>query len=266
MRQLITSLKNQRIKDVLTLSKGRKRKMAGVFGVEGDREITRALESGFVPEQLFICSEMISPNFSVTLDTAERQHSCLVFDVTKEVFRKLAVREDSGGAFAVMRDRDISLSQLQLPDRPLIIAAQGIEKPGNLGALLRSADGAGVDAVVVLDALIDIYNPNVIRSSLGTVFGKHICTATSQQFFEFCQKNSIRTFGAALTERTVSYEKEMYTGNSAIILGSEATGLTEFWLKNAAALIKIPMLGIADSLNVAMAGSILMYEARRQRS
>lgn len=265
MRQMINSIKNQRIKDVLSLAKGRIRKSTGLFGVEGDREITRALLSGFVPDQIFFCPEMIAPDFLLTLENSEKQFKCPVFAVSKEVFQKLVIREDSGGAFVVFQDRDNSLVQLKLPANPLVIAAQGIEKPGNLGALLRSADGAGVDAVIVLDALIDIYNPNVIRSSLGTVFAKNICTATSQQFLEYCQENSIRTFGAALTERTVSYENETYTGSSAIILGSEAAGLTDFWLENAVSLVKIPMLGIADSLNVAMAGSVLMYEARRQR-
>jgi TrmH family RNA methyltransferase len=266
MRQVITSSKNQRIKDVIALGKARKRKAAGLFGVEGEREITRAILSGYIPESLFICSELISPNFSVTLTEIERKQNLTVFEVSKEVFEKLAVREDSGGVFAVFPDRQLSLSHLNLPENPLVIAVEGIEKPGNLGALLRSADGAGFDAVVVLDALIDIYNPNVIRSSLGTVFNKQVVTTTSKDFHAYCKEKSLSTIGAALSDRATRHDQQIYCSGCAIILGSEANGLSNFWIEKAQYLAKIPMLGIADSLNVAMAGSIMMYEARRQFS
>lgn len=264
--QHITSTKNQRIKDLMQLAKGRKRKSLGIFGVEGEREISRALSSGFEPVDMYVCVEMLSPTFSAELDLAAEQSRVQVCGVTREVFSKLAMREDSGGAFVVFRDRANTLSSLKLPEKPLIVAVEGIEKPGNLGALLRSADGAGADAVVVLDTALDIYNPNVIRSSLGTVFSNQLCTATSQEFLEYCRDRRIATFAAALTDRTQSYETQDFTNPSVLILGSEAHGLTKFWLEHAGAVIKIPMLGIADSLNVAMAGSILLYEARRQRS
>jgi TrmH family RNA methyltransferase len=266
IRQTITSTSNQRIKDVLQLAKGRKRKAAGVFGVEGVREISRALASGFVPDTMFVCEEMLTTEFARELDAAAGRHQCPVFAVSRAVFEKLAMREDSGGAFVVFQDRVTALTSLQMPDRPLIIAVQGIEKPGNLGALLRSADGAGVDAVVVLDSPLDLFNPNVIRSSLGTVFSNALCHATSDEFLDFCRARQIKTFAAALTDRTTSYESHDYTGASAILLGSEADGLTPFWLAAADHVVKIPMMGIADSLNVAMAGAIFVYEARRQRT
>lgn len=266
IKQSITSTKNQRIKDVMQLAKGRKRRAAGLFGVEGVREVSRALASGFVPSEIFVCEEMLSSEFAADIDVAASRYGCLVSAVTREVFQKLAMREDSGGAFVVFKDRVTSLGDIDLPADPLIVAVQGIEKPGNLGALLRSADGAGVDAVIVLDSPLDIFNPNVIRSSLGTVFSNTLCTASSEQFFSFCRDRAIATYAAALTERTISYESSDYTAPSAIILGAEATGLTGFWLQAADHVVKIPMLGIADSLNVAVAGSILVYEARRQRS
>ncbi len=264
MRQVITSSKNQRIKDVVALGKGRKRKAAGLFGAEGEREITRAIQSGYVPESLFVCNELVSKEFSAVLFDIERKHNLTIFEVSKEVFDKLAVREDSGGVFAIFPDRQLTLSKLNLPEHALIVAIEGIEKPGNLGALLRSADGAGFDAVVVLDALIDIYNPNVIRSSLGTVFSKQVVATTSKEFHDFCKDKSLITIGAALYDRANTYDDLTYTTGCAIILGSEASGLSEFWIEKADHLAKIPMLGIADSLNVAMAGSIMMYEARRQ--
>jgi TrmH family RNA methyltransferase len=264
MRQVITSSKNQRIKDAVALGKNKKRKAAGLFGVEGEREIMRAIQSGYVPESLFACPEILTPEFSLYLDEIEKKFDLIVYEVAKEVFEKLAVREDSGGVFAVFPDRKLSLDQLRLPENALIIAVEGIEKPGNLGALLRSADGAGFDAVVVLDAMIDVYNPNVIRSSLGTVFSKQVVTASSNEFFEFCKKRFLTTIGAALSDRATPHDQQQYASGCSIILGSEAFGLTDFWLEKADRLVKIPMLGIADSLNVAMAGAILMYEARRQ--
>jgi len=264
MRQVITSSKNQRIKDAMALGKGRKRKAAGLFGVEGEREIMRAIQSGYVPENLFICPDLLSPDLSVLICEVERKRGLPVFEVSKDVFEKLAVREDSGGVFAIFPDRQLYLDELLLPANALIIAVEGIEKPGNLGALLRSADGAGFDAVVVLDALIDIYNPNVIRSSLGTVFSKQVVAVSSKEFYDFCLKKSLVTIGAALSDRAINHDKQSYTASCSIILGSEAFGLSEFWMEHADHLVKIPMLGIADSLNVAMAGSILMYEARRQ--
>ncbi len=264
MRQVITSSKNQRIKDAVALGKGRKRQAAGLFGAEGEREITRAIQSGYIPESLFVCPDLVTPDFSAVLSDIERRHNLTVFEVSKDVFAKLAVRAGSGGVFAVFPDRQLILSQLCLPELALVVAVEGIEKPGNLGALLRSADGAGFDAVVVLDAVIDIYNPNVIRSSLGTVFSKQVVTATSKDFYDFCKDKSLSTIGAALSDRATTYDEQTYTAGCAIILGSEAFGLSDFWMEKADHLAKISMLGIADSLNVAMAGSIMMYEARRQ--
>jgi TrmH family RNA methyltransferase len=264
MRQVITSSKNQRIKDAVALGKGRKRKAAGLFGAEGEREITRAIISGYVPESLFICLDLVTEVFSKFLAESERRHGFMVYEVSKEVFEKLAVREDSGGVFAVFPDRLVELEALALADHALIIAVEGIEKPGNLGALLRSADGAGFDAVVVLDALIDVYNPNVIRSSLGTVFSKQVVTASSKEFYDFCKNRSLTTIGAALSDRALAHDQQSYTSGCAIVLGSEAFGLSNFWLEKADKLARIPMLGIADSLNVAMAGAVMMYEARRQ--
>jgi TrmH family RNA methyltransferase len=260
----ITSAKNPRVKDVVALkTKARERDARGVLVVEGAREIDRALRSGFRAESVFACPDELSPAAQAILaslgDRGQR------FEVTREVFAKLAVREGSDGLVVVFAQRRTTLAELRLPAVPLLLAVESVEKPGNLGALLRSADGAGADAVIVLGHGVDLYNPNVIRTSLGTIFHVPVVAATSAEFSAFCAERGLAVHAAALTERTQDYAAVDYAKPCVILLGSEKAGLSPAWLEGADTLVKIPMLGIADSLNVATAGTVLLYEARRQR-
>lgn len=262
----ISSLKNPRVKAAVELSKSKARRETGLFTVEGTREIERALRSGYEMTELFVCAKALSDDAVAILQRIEAERRASLYDVTPPVFAKMAMREDSGGLLAVMKQKSVRLAELKLAKAPLLLAAQGIEKPGNLGALLRSADGAGVEAVVLLDESLDLYHPHAIRSSLGTAFSVPVVAATSDEFRAYCKQNGIKTVAAALTDRAIAHHAVDYRGGAAIVLGSEAEGLTSDWLAEADQVIKIPMKGIADSLNVSTAGAVCLYEALRQRS
>lgn len=262
----ISSLKNPRIKAVIDLSKSKGRRATGLFTVEGAREIDRALRSGYELKELFVCAKALSDAAVLLVQEAETQGDVEMFDVTPPVFAKMAMREGSDGIVAVMKQKTRKLQDLKLGSKPLLLAVQAIEKPGNLGALLRSADGAGVDGVVLLDETLDLYHAQVIRSSLGTAFSVPVVQATSDEFRTFCKTHGIKVHAAALSERAVAYHAVDYRSGAAILLGSEADGLTPDWLDKADTVVMIPMKGIADSLNVSTAGAVLLYEALRQRS
>ncbi len=261
----ISSLKNPRVKAAVDLAKSKERRKTGRFTVEGAREIERALASGYELTELFVCAKALSDGGLAIVQQVELKGDAELYDVSPPVFAKMAMREDSGGLVAVMKQKQRDLKTLKLGKNPLILAAQGIEKPGNLGALLRSADGAGVDVVVLLDETLDLYHPHAIRSSLGTAFSVPVVEASSDVFRTFCAEAGIKTFAAALTSRAVAHTDVSYGGGAAIVLGSEADGLTGDWLDGADHVVKIPMKGIADSLNVSTAGAVLLYEAVRQR-
>lgn len=264
----ITSPKNERVKDLLRLEKARERREQGLFAAEGAREIERALRSGYEPVRMFYCADVLSPEARQLVDGVLRNdqfHDVELYDVNRPVFDKIAVREGSDGLVTVFRVIGRELASLVLSERPLILATEDVEKPGNLGALLRSADGAGCEAVIVLGGTVDPYNPNVVRTSLGTVFSVPTIAATNEEFRAFCRARGITVFGAALSERSKPHHTADYRRNAAILLGSEAHGLSSYWMKHADELVQIPMLGIADSLNVSVAGAVLLYEARRQR-
>ena len=263
---VLTSLKNPRVAAVLALGEAKHRQASGFFALEGAREIGRAVTAGYQLTELFICPEALSPAARDVLSqvalTAQVRH----YQVSLAVFAKLAVRQASDGLVAVMAQRTLALADVKLPRLPLILALQGVEKPGNLGALLRSADGAGADLVVVLDRALDLYHPHVLRTSLGTVFSLAVVGASSRSFQSYCREHALAVHAAALTPTAVSYTAVDYTAGCVLLLGEEAAGLTPDWLAAAASCIKVPMLGAADSLNVSVAGAVLLYEARRQRS
>lgn len=260
----IESLKNQRIRDVMALDKAKERKARGVFAMEGARELERALRCGYDALEVFVCNEALSEEARSVLRTLGARETPR-FDVTPSVFAKLAMREGSDGLVAVLHQKSLELAELSLSAAPFVLAVEGVEKPGNLGAVLRAADGAGVDAVVVLDQTVDVYNPHVIRASLGTVFHVAVAVTSATEFHAFAAARGWSVYGAALSERTIDYGAADYGVACAVVLGSEAGGLSTFWLENATALVRIPMLGVADSLNVATAGAVIAYEARRQR-
>jgi RNA methyltransferase, TrmH family len=258
----LTSPQNPRVRATAALSDRRERRATGLFTVEGAREIDRALAGGFTLVELFHCPQVTSAEAN---ELVTRCRDAEIHDVTEAVFAKLAVRQGSGGVLGVFRQRERHLRDLSLPEDPLILAVQGVEKPGNLGALLRSADGAGAAAVVVLDHALDLYNPNVIRASLGTAFTVPVVATSSAELRDFARTKSLKIVAAALTDDAKEHFQADLTGPTIILLGEEAQGLSADWLRDSDLRVKIPMRGSADSLNVSVSGAILLYEALRQR-
>ena len=259
---LITSAQNPRIKFVVALGKARERSSRGLFALEGAREIHRAILSDYEATELYWCEEALSDGARGILARLPPQISLI--QVSSAIFAKIAVREKSDGLVAVMRQKNHDLSRLNEVGGKLLLAVQSLEKPGNLGALLRSADGAGADALILIDQTLDLYNPLVLRSSLGTAFSVPVVTATSSELKQLAKSRGWRIVAAALNDQAKAYTAVDFTVPTVILLGTEADGLTPDWLASANTLVMIPMLGIADSLNVSVAGALLLYEARRQ--
>jgi TrmH family RNA methyltransferase len=261
--ETINSLQNNRIKNIRKLStKARERKEQGLFVIEGARELSLALAGGYVPDSVYVCPELFAK--SDYPDVLRTIPSTIIYEVSTSVFQKIAYREGSDGIFALARTKSHHLTDLQLPDNPFIIVLEAVEKPGNLGAILRTADAAQADAVIVCDPSTDLYNPNIIRSSVGCLFTVPVASASNEETLSFLQNRSIQTFAAELTAAQW-YQDTDFTSPAAIILGSEADGLTAFWLNSADKRIKIPMRGVIDSLNVSVSTAILTFEAMRQR-
>ena len=263
MIEHITSLQNPRVKRFLRLrDKSSARRAAGVFCVEGMREISHCLGSGYEIETLFFAPSIAG----VSPEDILSDHPCpYVISVTEAIYARMALRGDTEGAVAIFKTREKTLHDLDLPPTPLLAILESVEKPGNLGAVFRSADAAGVDAVIVCDPLTDIYNPNLIRASLGAVFTVPCVTCSSAECISFLRANSIQILTAQLQDSSLYYDTDMRRP-TAIVFGTEATGLSQIWRDAAAAHIRIPMLGELDSLNVSVSAAILMFEAVRQRS
>lgn len=256
-KEVISSLQNPKIKNITKLiEKSSERKSQNLIVVEGLRELNIAKESGFTIEQLYYCPALGAYENAIKANQ--------YFEISKEVFSKLAYREGSDGFIGLLRPKYYTLESLELKTNPFIIIVESIEKPGNLGAILRTADAANVDALIVCDPKTDIFNPNAIRSSVGCVFSVPIAVGKSEEVFNFLKSKNIKTYAAALTA-TEYYTDVNFKESSAIVMGTEATGLSEFWLNNAYKQIKIPMLGKIDSLNVSTSTAILTFEAIRQR-
>lgn len=253
MPETLTSLQNPKIKDLLALeTQSRERKARGLFVVEGRREFERARAAGFEPVTVFVRE-------------GEPEAPDADFVVSRHVYEKIAWRGSTEGIVAVMRVREILLEQIRLSAVPLILILERVEKPGNLGAVLRSADAAGADAVLVCDPLTDLYNPNLIRASLGAVFSVPVVTCTSEEASGWLKEHRIAVFAAQLQDSEVYYETDM-TRPAAIVFGAEDKGLSEFWRRQADAHVRIPMAGMMDSLNVSVSAAILVFEAVRQRN
>lgn len=257
---VITSTQNPKIKSLLALEKPRERRKQQLFIIEGVKEIKLALEAGYKIGNIFYCEEITSTKELGADFTKDK----LVIPVSKEVFDKIAVREGSGGVIAVAEMKTHSLEQIQLSKNPLILILEAVEKPGNLGAILRTADAAGVDAVIICDPQTDFYNPNVIRSSIGCVFTKQIAAATSQETIVWLKKNNIAIYCTYLSASKI-YHQIDFNKPSAIVLGTESTGLSQVWVKNSDSNIIIPMKGKIDSMNVSNAAAVVVFEAVRQR-
>lgn len=261
----ITSAQNPKIKTLLELQeKSKARRREGLFVVEGLRELLHCTDAGYQAHSIFICKEILT-NENLQELKAAIDGQVHVFDLPKHLYEKVAYRGSTEGVIAEMKCRPHTLDELSVKENPLIVVLESVEKPGNLGAILRSADAAGVDAVIICDPLTDLYNPNLIRSSIGGIFTVPTAAATSEDTIKWLKGNGIKIYTAQLQDSEWYYDTDLKSA-SAIIMGTEATGLTDIWRKAADAHIKIPMLGKLDSLNVSVSAAILMYEAVRQRN
>ena len=254
---IITSVQNAKIKHVVALQqKSALRREERLFVVEGQREIEHCIACGYKIEELFVLDSL---NYSGDLPATI---------VTPQVYEKMAYRESTEGIIAIAKAKEHQLNNLSLlttDHSPLIIVLESVEKPGNLGAVLRTAEAAGIDAVIVCDPLTDLYNPNLIRASIGGVFSVPTAVCTSKECIAFLKERNIRILTAQLQDSYDYYDYNM-RGATAIVMGTESTGLTNIWREAADVHIRIPMLGRLDSLNVSVSAAILMYEAVRQRN
>lgn len=250
----ISSAQNPRIKQLLLLQqKSAERRKQGVFVVEGRRELEHCVEAGYEVVTHFVCPSLYGDDYPKDSIT-----------VTPTMYEKIAYRGTTEGIVAVVRSQQRTLADLVLPVHPLLMVLERVEKPGNLGAILRSADAAKADAVIVCDPLTDLYNPNLIRSSIGAIFTVPTVACSSEECIRFLQERNVQILTAQLQDSNLYYDQDMRKA-TAIVMGTEATGLTEQWRKAATAHIRIPMLGRLDSLNVSVSAAILLFEAVRQR-
>jgi TrmH family RNA methyltransferase len=263
--EIITSLQNPRLKRLVRLRDRRPRDEEQAFLVEGYREIRRALEKQVRLDEVYFAPDwFLGENERSLLAEAEAAGAQL-FELSKDAFAKVAYRERPDGLLAVAPQWKRSLADLALGQAPFLLVVEAIEKPGNLGTILRSADAAGCDAVIVCDPVTDLFNPNVVRASTGVLFSVPCFVEESATVLSWLRSKGIRTV-ATTPAATALYSDSDLTGPLAIVMGSEQYGLSEFWLKNSDLPVRIPMAGQADSLNVAMAALITLFEAVRQRS
>ncbi len=273
MSIVITSTGNPAVKFARSLQKASVRKKEGLFLVEGIREIRLAMLANYRFHTLFYCPQIAERSHILAStgkceapgDIADAMTGqCTIIETVPDVFEKLAYRENSGGLLAIALQKKQGLNDIKLSENPLVLVAESVEKPGNLGALLRTADAAGVDAVLVCDAGTDIYNPNTVRSSLGTLFTLPVVGCSSDEAVEWLKESSIKIFTTALSASRPYYQAD-FRGPAAIVAGAEATGVSAVWEDNSDSNIIIPMFGIVDSINVSAATSIVLYEVLRQR-
>ena len=279
--ETITSAQNPKLRNLLLLQeKSKARREQGLFVVEGVRELAHCLEAGYTLRTLFVCPEIVgsAENYflcssSKNQFSAEQQElavissaaeNSLVVEIPEQLYRKVAYRESTEGILAEVEYKALGLNDLQLPENPLIMVLESVEKPGNLGAVLRSADAAKADAVFICDPLTDLYNPNLIRASIGAVFTVPTVAVSSEEAIAFLQAQGIQILTAQLQDSSLYYDVDMKCG-TALVMGTESTGLTPLWRQAATAHIRIPMLGRLDSLNVSVSAAILLFEAVRQR-
>ena len=261
MYKKIDSTQNSLIKQCLVLlEKSRERRKQGVFLVEGQREIQLAIRGGYKLQTLLFCEAICSEN--CTKYTTENTQ---IIEISLEVYQKLAYRKTTEGILAIVKTKELALNKLHFKNKnPLILIAEAPEKPGNIGALLRSADAANLDGFIIANPKTDLYNPNIIRSSVGCLFTNNIATGSTQEIIDFLAQQNIQLFSAILQE-SKPYNSQDFTKPTAIAVGTEATGLSEMWRTQSTQNIHIPMQGAIDSMNVSVAAGILIFEAKRQR-
>ena len=263
---VLSSAQNPKVKRLLALQqKSSERRQAGLFVVEGLREVQHCVEVGYQLDTLFICPSLYVDEAQTDELLRSLPSDVHVFELTPQVYEKVAYRGTTEGVIAEVRTRQLQLEDLQLREDALIVVLERVEKPGNLGAVLRSADAAQADAVIVCDPLTDLYNPNLIRSSIGAIFTVPTVACSSEECIRFLQQRGISILTAQLQDSYLYYDTDMRR-STAIVMGTESTGLTDQWRQAATAHIRIPMLGRLDSLNVSVSAAILLFEAVRQRN
>ncbi len=260
----ITSRQNERIKQAIKLRERRHRDARGECLIDGVREVGRAFDAGVKIHEAFVCEDLCQSDESKSLLARLNNGPTLMTSVSPAVFEKIGFGQREAGLVVIAGSPQRGLEDLQLPDKPLVAVVEGVEKPGNLGAILRSADAAGMDAVVVADGRTDLFNPNTIRSSLGTLFRANVCAASTEETIAWLRARGLLAFTAS-PEATRSYTDIDFRCGGAIVLGSEAEGLCQAWREVEGTAIRLPMRGMADSLNVSTAAAVLFYEALRQR-
>ena len=266
---VITSVQNARVKHVTALQqKSSLRREEGLFVVEGQREIGHCIACGYEIVELFTVDYTDGFNGLASKSTINNKLSTINYNVSPQVYEKMAYRGSTEGMIAVVKCKNHALSavstQLSMHKNPLIVVLESVEKPGNLGAILRTAEAANVDAVIVCDPLTDLYNSNLIRASIGGVFSVPVAVCTSKECISFLKEHKVRILTAQLQDAYDYYDYDMRQA-TAIVMGTESTGLSQQWRDAADVHIRIPMLGRLDSLNVSVSAAILMYEAVRQR-
>jgi TrmH family RNA methyltransferase len=260
----ITSLQNPRVKAAVRLRDRRHREKQGRIRIDGARELLRAIGAGVTLVEVFISRPLCENADARQVLTELSESGAEILEVAEPVFEKLAFGDRIEGVVGVAEMPKPTLSDLTLPQNALVAVLEGVEKPGNVGAVLRSADAAGLSALVVADGRTDLYNPNAIRASLGTIFTVPVCTATARETLGWLRGHELAIY-AGRVDGSVLYTEVDYRAPAAIILGSEAEGLTDVWSAADVTSIRLPMRGVADSLNVSATAAVLFYEALRQR-
>jgi TrmH family RNA methyltransferase len=256
----ITSIQNPFIKTLVLLQeKAKNRKQSGSFLIEGQREIMLAQKGGYEIETI-----LFAPDICSEKEAQKLSNSAELIEINATIFQKLAYRDTTEGILAVAKTKSMQLSDLKLSENPLILIAEAPEKPGNIGALLRTADAANLDAVIVANPKSDMYSPNIVRSSVGCLFTNQIATGTTTEIIAFLKERKMNFYCATL-QNTIAYHTQDFTTPTAIVVGTEATGLTKEWRDAATQNVIIPMQGEIDSMNVSVAAAILIFEAKRQR-
>jgi TrmH family RNA methyltransferase len=256
----ITSLQNPFIKSLVLLQeKAKARKQTGTFLIEGQREICLAIKGGYEVETILFYPEICSE-----IEAKKSAPNAELIEINKEIFEKLAYRDTTEGVIGISKSKNLRLSDLKLSKNPLILIAESPEKPGNIGALLRTADAANMDAVIIANPKGDLFNPNIVRSSVGCLFTNQIATGTTSEIIAYLKQHNINFYSATL-QNANPYHTQDYTLPTALVVGTEATGLSQEWRDQATQNIIIPMQGEIDSMNVSVAAAILIFEAKRQR-
>jgi len=257
--KIINSESNPNIKSFIKLKKSRNRKLSNTFLIDGSRELEIAISSNIQLEQVFICEELIVNNDLVSLID-----SSLITYIPKNIFIKLAYKENPDGFLAIAKEKKYEIDGINPKEKNIVIILESVEKPGNLGAIIRTAYAAGIKTIILANNQTDIYNPNTIRSSEGMIFKIKLIENTNKNILDWLKLNNFKIY-SAFTKNSTSYTNTKYNSHAALVFGSEANGLSNFWLENCDQKIKIEMISGIDSLNVSVSVAIILFEVLRQK-